>query len=112
HVAAHCRGTYAECETARVGTEGDSPMRLSHFGHSCVLVEISGTRLLFDPGTFSTGFEDVRELDAILITHQHPDHIDTAKLPSLVAANPGARLVVDPGTAPTVAELGCDHLVA
>ena len=87
-------------------------MRLSHFGHSCVLVEISGTRLLFDPGTFSTGFEDVRELDAILITHQHPDHIDTAKLPSLVAANPGARLVVDPGTAPTVAELGCDHLVA
>jgi L-ascorbate metabolism protein UlaG (beta-lactamase superfamily) len=68
-------------------------MLIIHFGHSCLLVDTGVARLLFDPGTFSTGFELVEELDAILITHDHPDHVDTGKLPSLRAANPGARLI-------------------
>ena len=43
-------------------------------------------------------FEDVRDLDAVLITHQHPDHVDPARLAALLAANPGATLVVDADT--------------
>lgn len=68
-------------------------MLIIHFGHSCLLVDTGAARLLFDPGTFSTGFEQVEGLDAILITHDHPDHVDTGKLPGLRAANPGARLL-------------------
>ena len=60
-------------------------MKITHFGHSCLLVEIDGTRVLFDPGTFSHGFEGIEGLDAILITHQHPDHCDVARLPDLRA---------------------------
>lgn len=78
-------------------------MQLTHFGHSCLLVELDGTRILFDPGSFSHGFEGLTGLDAILVTHQHPDHADTARLPALVAANPGAVLRADPQTA---AQLG------
>ena len=74
-------------------------MRITSFGHSCFLTEIDGTRILFDPGTFSSGFESLAGLDAILITHQHPDHADPARLPALVAANPGAQLWCDPQTA-------------
>lgn len=81
-------------------------MRIAHFGHSCVLVETDTARILFDPGAYSSGFEGERNLDAVLITHQHFDHIDAEKLPALLAANPGARLVTDPGTAETVAKLG------
>lgn len=73
-------------------------MRLTHFGHSCVLVELDGTKILFDPGNFSHGFEGITGLDAILITHQHPDHADPARLPALVDANPGAGLYADPQT--------------
>ncbi|TXB92490.1 MBL fold metallo-hydrolase, partial [Mycobacterium tuberculosis] len=47
-------------------------MQLTHFGHSCLLAEFGQTRLLFDPGTFSHGFEGITGLSAILITHQHP----------------------------------------
>lgn len=74
-------------------------MRLTHFGHSCVLVELNGSTILFDPGTFSHGFEGITGLDAIMITHQHADHADQARLPKLVEANPGAALYSDPQTA-------------
>jgi len=78
-------------------------MELTHFGHSCLLAEFGVARLLFDPGTFSHGFEGITGLSAILITHQHPDHADPQRLPALVEANPGAALYADPQTA---AQLG------
>ncbi|SFR18410.1 L-ascorbate metabolism protein UlaG, beta-lactamase superfamily [Lentzea waywayandensis] len=77
-------------------------MQLVHFGHACVLLDTGTTRILIDPGTFSTGFEDLTDLDAVLVTHQHFDHIDMEKLPALLKANPQAQLIVDEGTAPTV----------
>ncbi len=76
-------------------------MQITHFGHSCILVEFDGTRVLFDPGNFSHGFTGVTGLDAILITHQHPDHVDVATLPDLVAGNPEA---VDADPAPGSAQ--------
>ena len=74
-------------------------MKITHFGHACLLVETGDARLLFDPGTESSGFEDLRDLTAILITHEHDDHVDYAKLPALLAANPGVVLVADRDTA-------------
>ncbi|MGK2881666.1 MAG: MBL fold metallo-hydrolase [Mycobacterium sp.] len=80
-------------------------MELTHFGHSCLLAtfpaagDASDTSILFDPGTFSHGFEGITGLSAILITHQHPDHADVDRLPALLAANPGATLYADPQTA-------------
>jgi L-ascorbate metabolism protein UlaG (beta-lactamase superfamily) len=74
-------------------------MQVTHFGHSCVLLDTGAARILLDPGTFSSGFEDLTGLDAVLVTHQHPDHLDPERLPRLLDANPDVRLVVDPGTA-------------
>ncbi|MGW5572828.1 MBL fold metallo-hydrolase [Nocardia thailandica] len=78
-------------------------MNITHFGHACVLVELPGeagpTRILFDPGTYSQGFEDLTELDLILITHAHPDHLDIARLAALLAVNDSAQLIVGMDTA-------------
>ncbi|WP_331436121.1 MBL fold metallo-hydrolase [Gordonia sp. w5E2] len=82
-------------------------MEITHFGHSCVLVELDGTRILFDPGTMSHGFEGLTGLDAILITHQHPDHCDVGRLPNLVGENPQAIRIADPQTA---AQLNSDDV--
>jgi L-ascorbate metabolism protein UlaG (beta-lactamase superfamily) len=76
-------------------------MRLTHLGHACLLAEVGDARMLFDPGVLS-GFDDVRDLDAVLVTHQHPDHLDPARLEPLLAANPGARLWVDQDTVTAV----------
>ncbi|MDI3313638.1 MAG: MBL fold metallo-hydrolase [Mycobacterium sp.] len=79
-------------------------MQLTHFGHSCLLAEFDRTTLLFDPGNFSRGFEGLGGLSAILITHQHPDHLDRSRLPALLAANPTAALYADPQTAAQLGE--------
>ncbi|WP_433564370.1 MBL fold metallo-hydrolase [Nocardia sp. CA-151230] len=74
-------------------------MHIAHFGHSCILVELNGSKILFDPGIFSHGFEGLTGLDAIAVTHQHPDHICPHRIEALIEANPQARLLSDPQTA-------------
>lgn len=66
-------------------------------------MEAAGSRLLIDPGGFSVdeAFE-LQDLDGIVITHQHPDHVDTARLPGLLELNPDAVLIADPETAGTL----------
>jgi L-ascorbate metabolism protein UlaG (beta-lactamase superfamily) len=86
-------------------------MKLTHLGHACVLVQTDSARLLIDPGTMSA-FADVRDLDAVLVTHQHPDHLDLDRLAALLAANPGARLVVDPDSVPLLGGLEVAPTVA
>lgn len=75
-------------------------MDVTRFGHAAVLVETAGARILFDPGTFSTPATfELTGLDAIVVTHQHPDHLDRDRIGALVAANPQARLLAEPETA-------------
>lgn len=75
-------------------------MRLTHLGHSCLLVEMADRRILIDPGNFSDFLAEAHHLDAVVVTHQHPDHLDVDRLDALVAANPRARYFADPQSAP------------
>src|SRR5581483_5244372 len=67
--------------------------QITHYDHACVLLaDLSGgRRILLDPGTYSNGFEALRDLDAVLITHDHPDHLDGDRLPGLLEANPAVK---------------------
>jgi len=54
-------------------------MRITKFGHACVRIELDGTTVVVDPG----GFTDVEAVDgatAVLVTHEHFDHLDVEKL--------------------------------
>jgi L-ascorbate metabolism protein UlaG (beta-lactamase superfamily) len=79
-------------------------MIVTRLGHACLLVESPSTRLLIDPGTFSDTWHGLTDLDAILLTHQHPDHFDADNVGSVIAANPGARLLVEPAVAKMLLE--------
>jgi L-ascorbate metabolism protein UlaG (beta-lactamase superfamily) len=54
-------------------------MRLTKFGHACVRIEHAGTTLVLDPGMF-TDPEALDGADAVLITHEHPDHYEPGRL--------------------------------
>jgi L-ascorbate metabolism protein UlaG (beta-lactamase superfamily) len=71
-------------------------MQITHLGHSAVLVETPDARVLIDPGNFSDAWHGVTDLDAILVTHQHADHVDPAHVPALAVLNPQARILVEP----------------
>src|SRR5439155_10785436 len=75
-------------------------VELTHLGHACLLVDTGAARLLIDPGVLSD-VGDPRGLDTVLVTHQHPDHIDPEVVRRVLAANPAARPVVDAATATT-----------
>jgi len=81
-------------------------MRIRKFGHSCMLVDADGVRVLVDPGTYSSGFESLSELDALLLTHQHADHFDKGRIVDLLSANDRAAVIADEQTAALLAETG------
>lgn len=79
-------------------------MQITHLGHSCVLLTTAGQRILVDPGNFSTAWHGLTDLDAVFVTHQHPDHADPDELPKLLQANPNARVIVE-HTVPEIVDL-------
>ena len=89
-------------------------MWITHLGHSCLLVETGGQRILVDPGSFTPGFDEVTGLDVIMVTHQHPDHCDLQRIPALLEVNPQARLYAEPQAAAVMegAGIAAEYTVA
>jgi L-ascorbate metabolism protein UlaG (beta-lactamase superfamily) len=54
-------------------------MRITKFGHACVRIEAEGQVVVIDPGWW-TDPEAVDGANAVLITHEHPDHLDPTRL--------------------------------
>ncbi|MFG1780074.1 MBL fold metallo-hydrolase [Micromonospora sp. NPDC049051] len=69
-------------------------MRITKFTHSCVRLEHDGGVLVIDPGTWSEP-RALAGADAVLVTHEHTDHVDVLRLAGLgvpVFAPEGAAL--------------------
>ncbi|MGW2599455.1 MBL fold metallo-hydrolase [Streptomyces klenkii] len=66
-------------------------LKLTKKSHACVRLEKDGRTLAIDPGAFSE--EDAAVgADAILVTHEHPDHFSEDRLRAALDANPAAEL--------------------
>ncbi len=57
-------------------------MRLTKYTHACVRLEQDGRVLVIDPGVWSEP-SALRGADAVLVTHEHADHIDVLRLAGL-----------------------------
>lgn len=72
-------------------------MKFTYFGHSCFLVECSGSRLLFDPFITPNPLAasvDIKNIqaDVILISHAHVDHVADAVA---LAKQTGAKVLAN-----------------
>ncbi|MEV6728023.1 MULTISPECIES: MBL fold metallo-hydrolase [unclassified Streptomyces] len=66
-------------------------MKLTKRLHSCIQLEKDGRVLVIDPGAFSEPDAGLGA-DALLVTHEHPDHFDEGRLRAALDANPAAAL--------------------
>lgn len=81
-------------------------MQLTKYNHATVVLERDGATLVIDPGAFTPEAADlVRAATAVLVTHEHPDHLDVDAVRAGLEADPS--LVVR-GPRPVVEQLG-DH---
>jgi L-ascorbate metabolism protein UlaG (beta-lactamase superfamily) len=81
-------------------------MELTKFGHSCVRLEKDGRALVIDPGVFSDVAAALDGADAVLVTHEHADHLDPDALRTAMAANAELRVWAPAAVAATLADLG------
>ncbi|RMI13792.1 MBL fold metallo-hydrolase [Cellulomonas triticagri] len=64
---------------------------VTHWGHACVRFERDGRRLVVDPGAFGDAAV-LDDADAVLLTHEHPDHVDAPALVAALDRNPDLRV--------------------
>jgi L-ascorbate metabolism protein UlaG (beta-lactamase superfamily) len=85
-------------------------MKVHKYLHSCLVFEQDGFKLLFDPGTFSFAEGIVtpdmfKDVNAIIITHNHPDHIDPENLKKIIELS-GATLYTNSEVAAVTEKIG------
>ncbi|GAA4694834.1 MBL fold metallo-hydrolase [Phytohabitans rumicis] len=66
-------------------------MRLTKYGHSCVRIEREGAVLVIDPGVFSSRAA-LDGVDAVLVTHEHFDHLDVDAVTEAYRKRPGLKI--------------------
>jgi L-ascorbate metabolism protein UlaG (beta-lactamase superfamily) len=84
-----------------------SPVRVTKFTHSCLRLEGDGV-LVVDPGGFSERAA-LTGADAVLITHEHQDHLDVDAVSEAVTRRPELRVYAHPDVLPKLA--GCADAV-
>lgn len=97
-------------------------MKIKKLGHCCMVLEINGKRIMTDPSNSDYGGDSISEtgLSAILITHEHGDHLHIETLKEVLKNNPEAivisntsvgKLLTEAGIAFTKVEDGEDYML-
>lgn len=68
-------------------------MKLTKFEHACLVLEKDGTTLVIDPGVFSHDFIMPKQVDGIVITHEHTDHLDEKLVADILRRHPKAVII-------------------
>jgi L-ascorbate metabolism protein UlaG (beta-lactamase superfamily) len=81
-------------------------MQLTKYTHSCVRLDDGDRTLVIDPGMFSETALALDGAHAVLITHEHADHIDAPALIQAAKGNSALRIWAPAPVAESLTELG------
>jgi hypothetical protein len=81
-------------------------MRFTKLGHSCVRLEKDGAAVVIDPGGWSDPAAALAGAAAVMVTHEHPDHLDSDAVRTALRASPELTFWANPSITAQFAEFG------
>ena len=87
-------------------------MHITKLGHCCLLIEENGLRILTDPGIFTVAkHQELRNINVVLFTHEHPDHYHLGSLKKIIANNPQIVVLSNPSVGALLSGEGIAHTI-
>ena len=80
-------------------------MKLTKYGHACIVFEDQGKKLVLDPGAYTDFPADLTDVIAIVVTHEHGDHFFEPSLEQILGNNPEAMIFGTPSACKKVPHL-------
>lgn len=68
-------------------------MNITKLGHCCLIIEINGVRFLTDPGNYTTTQNEAKNIDVVVISHEHTDHLHVESLKAVLQNNQNAKVI-------------------
>jgi L-ascorbate metabolism protein UlaG (beta-lactamase superfamily) len=85
-------------------------MKIKKLGHCCLVIENKGKRIMTDPGSYTVSEQELeRNIDLVVITHEHADHIHVDSLKNVLTNNLNAIVVTNTGVGKLLDEAGIKY---
>ncbi len=85
-------------------------MNITKFGHCCLLIKEGSALILTDPGNYND-VPEISDLDAILLTHEHGDHVHIESIKRLRALNPDVVIITHDGVGKILTKEDIPHVL-
>lgn len=85
-------------------------MKIKKLGHCCLVIEENGKRIMTDPGSWNIEEQNKeKNIDLIIITHEHQDHIHIESLKRIIENNPEVAIITNKGVGKLLDEAGIKY---
>jgi len=87
-------------------------MKIKKIGHCCLVIEINGKRIMTDPGSYTVDDQSKeKNLDLVLITHEHGDHLHIDSVKEIIKNNPNAKIVTNTAVGKLLDKEGIEYKI-
>lgn len=81
-------------------------MIVTKYTHACVRIDDGDRSVVIDPGFWSELDQALDGVNAVLVSHEHPDHVDVDAVRAAAQRNPGLRIWAPGEVAEALSGLG------
>ena len=85
-------------------------MKITKYEHACIVIEENNRTIVVDPGSLAI-LPILKNVDAIVITHIHGDHLDKTHLQKIINTNPSVVIISHAEVIDQLEDISCQKEV-